>query len=43
MVVPRTWCMLKWKRTVYDVKICIQSMSVAKVLSDVNCLQMIWT
>ena len=29
-MVPRTWCMLKWKRTVYD-------MSVANILSDVNC------
>ena len=35
MVVPRTWCMLKWKRAVYD-------MSVANILSDVNCLQMIF-
>ena len=36
MVVSRTWCMLKWKRTVYDLKISILSMSVAKLLSDVN-------
>ena len=33
---------LKWKRTVYDLKISILSMSVAKILSDVNCLQMIF-
>lgn len=26
----------------YDLKICILSMSVAKILSDVNCLQMIF-
>ena len=42
MVVSGTWCMLKWKRTVYDLKISILSMSVAKILSDVNCLQMIF-
>ena len=42
MVVPRTWCMLKWKRTVYDLKVSILSMSVAKILSDVNSVQMIF-
>ena len=42
MVVPRTWCMLKWKRTVYDLQISILSMSVAKILSKVNCVQMIF-
>ena len=42
MVVPRTWCMLKWKRTVYDLKISILSMSVAKLLSEVNSVQMIF-
>ena len=33
---------LKWKRTVYDLKISILSMSGAKTLSDVNCVQMIF-
>ena len=33
---------LKWKRTVYDLKISILSMSVAKILSDMNCLRMIF-
>ena len=42
MMVPRTWCMLKWKRTVYDLKISILSMSVAKILSEVNSVQMIF-
>ena len=32
---------LKWKRTVCDLKISILSMSVAKILSDVNSVQMI--
>ena len=36
------YVVLKWKRTVYDLKISILSMSVAKNLSDVNCLQMIF-
>ena len=42
MVVSRTWYMLKWKRTVYDLEIRILSMSVAKISSDVNCLQIIF-
>ena len=42
MVVSRTLCRLKWKRTVYDFKISILSMSVAKIFSDVNCLQVIF-
>ena len=31
---------LKWKRTVYDLKIGIRSMSVAKILSEVNCFRL---
>ena len=42
MVVSRAWCMLKWKRSVYDLKISILSLSVAKILSDVNRLKMIF-
>ena len=42
MVVPRTWCMLKWKRTVYDLKISILSMSLVIIVSDVDCVQMIF-
>ena len=42
MVVSRTCCMLKWKRTVYDLQISILSMSVAKILSDVNSAQTIF-
>ena len=42
MVVLLTWCMLKWKRTVYDLKISILSTSVAKIFSDVNSLQVIF-
>ena len=42
MMVPRTWCMLKWKRTVNDLKISILSMSVEKILSEANSVQMIF-
>ena len=41
-MVPLTWCILNWKRTVYDSKIRTLSMSVAIILSDVNCLQIIF-
>ena len=33
---------LKWKSTVYDLKIAILSMSLVIILSDVNCVQMIF-
>ena len=42
MVVPCTCCMLKWKRTGCDLKISIPFMSVAKILSDLNSVQMIF-
>ena len=42
MVVPRTWCLSEKGPCMHDVKISILSMSVAKILSDVNCLQMIF-
>ena len=35
------YVMLKWKGTVYDLKISILSMSAAKILSDVNSVQII--
>ena len=33
---------LKWKSTVHDLKISILSMSLVIILSDVNCVQMIF-
>ena len=35
------YVVLKWKSTVYDLKISILTMSLVIILSDVNCVQMI--